>query len=87
MRDIQILIKHGLDKITILILCIVDIPLFILIALCIKLTSKGPIFFIKKRVGKDGKDFNIFKFRTMVQNAEKLEVVFIQKKMTLVLQK
>lgn len=72
MRDIQILIKHGLDKITILILCIVAIPLFILIALCIKLTSKGPIFFVQKRVGKDGKDFNIFKFRTMVQNAEKI---------------
>jgi undecaprenyl phosphate N,N'-diacetylbacillosamine 1-phosphate transferase len=72
MRDIQILIKHGVDKITILILCIAAIPLFILIALCIKLTSKGSIFFIQKRVGKDGKDFNIFKFRTMVQNAEKI---------------
>ncbi len=45
-------------------------PIFILIAIIIKLTSKGPIFFKQERVGLNGKFFKIYKFRTMVQNAE-----------------
>ncbi|HHW68000.1 MAG: hypothetical protein PWP07_1727 [Epulopiscium sp.] len=70
MREIQIMIKHGLDKLIAFILLIAVSPVFLIIALGIKLTSKGPIFFIQDRVGKDGKDFKIYKFRTMVQNAE-----------------
>ncbi|WP_058486639.1 sugar transferase [Defluviitalea phaphyphila] len=72
MRILQIIIKHILDKIIAFILLIIMSPIFLLIALGIKLTSKGPIFFIQKRVGKDGKDFFIYKFRTMVTNAEKM---------------
>ena len=70
MKEIQIMIKHGLDKLIAFILLIAVSPVFLIIALGIKLTSKGPIFFIQDRVGKDGKDFKIYKFRTMVQNAE-----------------
>jgi len=70
MREIQIMIKHGLDKLIAFILLIAVSPVFLIIALGIKLTSKGPIFFIQDRVGKNGKDFKIYKFRTMVQNAE-----------------
>ena len=40
-------------------------PLFVLIALSIKIDSAGPVFFRQQRVGKWGKPFNIFKFRTM----------------------
>ena len=46
-------------------------PLFILTALLIKLTSKGPVIFTQIRVGKDGRLFKIFKFRTMKVDAEK----------------
>lgn len=44
---------------------------FAVIAVIIKLTSDGPVFFRQERVGKDGKVFRIFKFRTMVVDAEK----------------
>ncbi|MGB9743315.1 MAG: sugar transferase [Minisyncoccales bacterium] len=47
-------------------------PLLGLIAILIKLDSKGPVFFRGVRVGKDGREFRIFKFRTMVPDAEKL---------------
>ena len=46
-------------------------PLLILSALAIKLDSPGPVFFTQERVGKDGNDFRIIKFRTMVVGAEK----------------
>lgn len=45
-------------------------PLFILIVLFIKLSSKGPVFFKQIRVGKNAKDFYLYKFRTMHINAE-----------------
>lgn len=48
-------------------------PLFLLIALAIKLTSKGPVFFCQQRVGCGGRLFNLYKFRTMVANAEDLK--------------
>lgn len=48
-------------------------PLFIAIALIIRLTSKGPVIFKQQRVGLRGRQFYIYKFRTMVQNAEQLK--------------
>ena len=47
-------------------------PLFIIISLWIKVDSSGPVFFRQKRVGQYGKEFKIFKFRTMVVDAESL---------------
>lgn len=47
-------------------------PILILIAICIKLDSKGPVFFKQVRVGKNKELFKIYKFRTMVTDAEKL---------------
>ena len=48
-------------------------PLFIIIAIIIKFTSKGPVFFSQKRVGKYGREFYMYKFRSMVVNAEELK--------------
>jgi len=45
-------------------------PFLILIAIAIKLDSEGPVLFIQTRAGKDGKPFRVYKFRTMVKNAE-----------------
>jgi lipopolysaccharide/colanic/teichoic acid biosynthesis glycosyltransferase len=46
-------------------------PLIVIIALVVRLTSKGPALFVQKRIGKGGKQFNCYKFRTMVKNADK----------------
>jgi lipopolysaccharide/colanic/teichoic acid biosynthesis glycosyltransferase len=48
---------------------VVLFPAFILIALLIKISSKGPVIFSQQRVGKNGKDFTLYKFRTMQINA------------------
>ncbi|NLK95026.1 MAG: sugar transferase [Clostridiales bacterium] len=47
-------------------------PILIIVSICIKLDSKGPIIFKQQRVGQYQKKFNIYKFRTMVNNAESL---------------
>jgi len=47
-------------------------PLFAVVALLIRLDSEGPVFYRGVRAGKDGKPFRIFKFRTMVVNADKI---------------
>ncbi len=44
--------------------------LFPIIAIIIKLTSKGPVFFVQERTGKDGQAFNCFKFRSMTVNSD-----------------
>lgn len=48
-------------------------PLFLTVAALVKLTSRGPVFFIQERVGWDGQPFHMFKFRTMYANAEQLK--------------
>ncbi len=48
---------------------IILLPLFIVVALFIKLEGQGPIFFVQERIGKNFKPFNLYKFRTMIQNA------------------
>lgn len=66
---IYLSIKRIIDFLLSLIaLIILGIPLLI-IGILIKVESKGPMLFLQKRVGKDGKVFNIYKFRTMVDDA------------------
>lgn len=63
------IIKNLFDKIISLILIIMLAPFFFITSVLIKLDSKGNIFFVQERVGKDGRLFNIYKFRTMIPNA------------------
>ncbi len=64
-------LKRTFDIVVSLFSLIVLSPLFLLIALIIKLTSPGPVFYKQKRVGMDGKEFTMLKFRSMVVDAEK----------------
>lgn len=48
------------------------LPVFVLIAVCIRLDSPGPVFFTQERAGLRGKRFRMLKFRTMIENAEQL---------------
>jgi len=50
---------------------IVLLPIFAIIGIFIKLDSKGPVFFVQERAGKDGRIFRAYKLRTMVQGADK----------------
>ncbi|MBC8490557.1 MAG: undecaprenyl-phosphate glucose phosphotransferase [Bacteroidetes bacterium] len=64
-------LKRTFDVITSLLLLFVFSPLFIIISILIKLTSKGPLFYKQERVGLDGNKFMMFKFRSMRVDAEK----------------
>ena len=64
-------IKRLLDVIFSVVLLIVSLPLTIIIAIVIKLEDKGPVFYKQSRVTKNGKIFEIFKFRSMIVDAEK----------------
>lgn len=72
MRGLNLFIKRIIDFLGSLIGIIIISPILIFIALSIKFTSKGPVFFKQERIGRNGKVFKIIKFRTMVVNAEKL---------------
>ena len=65
------LLKRSLDIILSLLALIVLMPLFIVLAVIIKLTSPGPVFFVQIRVGQFGRPFNFYKFRSMYTDAEK----------------
>jgi Undecaprenyl-phosphate galactose phosphotransferase WbaP len=68
------IVKRALDIIAVTLGGLLISPILLLIALAVYLTSPGPIFFGHKRIGRDGKFFKAWKFRTMINNAqEKLE--------------
>jgi len=65
------IIKRTFDIVFSLIIIILTLPLWLLIALLIKLTSPGPVLYVQERVGLDGKHFRLYKFRSMKVDAEK----------------
>ena len=64
-------IKRAFDIVISLILLIILSPLLLIISLLIKVDSKGPVFYRQSRITKYGKEFRIFKFRTMIVGADK----------------
>lgn len=66
------LLKRSLDLVVALLMLMLLAPLFGIVALWIRLESPGPVFFSQNRVGRWGKQFKMYKFRSMVINAEKL---------------
>ncbi len=64
--------KRVFDFIVALILLIILSPLFIVIAVVIKTTSAGPVFYLSRRYGRGGRKFYMYKFRSMVKDADKV---------------
>ena len=68
----RLAIKRALDFVLSTVLLLLLSPMFVLLAILIKSTSPGPVFFAQERVGQNKRRFNMLKFRSMVVNAEEL---------------
>jgi lipopolysaccharide/colanic/teichoic acid biosynthesis glycosyltransferase len=65
-------VKHALDFAAVLVIGMMALPVIAVSALIVKLTSRGPAFYMQKRLGLGGRPFTIYKIRTMVDNCESL---------------
>lgn len=63
-------VKRLFDIAASLFALLITLPLTLVVSLCIYLDDRGPIFYTQERIGKDGKSFRIYKFRSMCQNAD-----------------
>ncbi|KPN80434.1 Bacterial sugar transferase [Apilactobacillus kunkeei] len=63
-------VKRLFDIAASLFALLITLPLTLVVSLCIYLDDRGPIFYTQERIGKDGKPFRIYKFRSMCQNAD-----------------
>jgi len=68
---VRLLMKTYIESIMSFILLVLFSPLFLVIAIWIKLDSRGPVFFGQTRIGYHGRRFRLYKFRTMYEDAEK----------------
>lgn len=64
----KLVMKRGIDLLGGVLALLIFLPVFVLIAVVVKLTSPGPILFCQKRIGRYGREFNFYKFRTMYAN-------------------
>ena len=71
-RKLDLFFKFTTDKLLALILLVLLSPIIITLSIWIKLDSKGPIFYRQERVTRYGRIFRIFKFRTMISDADKV---------------
>lgn len=81
-KKISLFLKRMFDIVFSLILLLILSPIFLILAIWIKLDSEGTVFFRQERITQYGKVFKIFKFRTMIQDAEKKGSLVTQKKDT-----
>lgn len=71
-KQISLIFKRLFDIVVSLIMLLILSPVFLILAIAIKLDTEGPVFYRQVRVTQYGKEFRIFKFRTMVNNADKI---------------
>jgi exopolysaccharide biosynthesis polyprenyl glycosylphosphotransferase len=64
-KGVQFAIKHAFDRVFASVLLVLLSPLLLCTVLAVRLSSSGPIFFRQRRVGRDGKEFDLYKFRSM----------------------
>ena len=67
----ELLVKNTIDIVLSFVIIIVFSPIYLICAILVKLSSEGPIIYKQKRLGQFGKEFNIYKFRSMYTDAEK----------------
>ncbi len=71
-RKISLFLKRGLDFVVSTVMFVILLPILLIISILIKLDSKGAVFYRQERVTQYGRKFKIFKFRTMVADADKI---------------
>ncbi len=71
-KNFTLFFKRVFDIFCSGLMLIILFPVFIILGIAIKIDSKGPVFYRQKRITQYGKEFRIFKFRTMVNNADKI---------------
>ncbi|HYF67673.1 MAG TPA: sugar transferase [Ohtaekwangia sp.] len=71
------IIKRCFDLIVSLVALIILFPFFLIVALLVRIDSDGPVFYLQNRVGKDGRLFKLFKFRTMHVNADRFAAITV----------
>ena len=69
-RGLQFAIKHALDRVLALVLLMVLWPVLLCAAIAVRVSSPGPALFMQRRVGRDGKVFDLYKFRSMYVEPE-----------------
>ena len=77
-KKVSLFLKLFFDKVLALLLLIPLSPIILGIAICIKLDSEGPVFYRQERITTYGRTFRIFKFRTMVKDADKMGAAVTQ---------
>lgn len=70
-KQVSLFFKRAFDIVVSLIMLIILSPIFLIMAIAIKIDSPGPVFYRQERVTQYGRHFRIFKFRSMVNNADK----------------
>ena len=70
-KTVSLILKRLFDIIVSSVLIVICSPIMLILAICIKIDSKGPVMFRQRRVTTYNRVFRIFKFRTMVNDAEK----------------
>lgn len=71
-RTIQLVVKHVVDRLAAVILLCLLLPALLVVAVAILMESGRPVLFVQTRVGRQGRPFRAYKFRTMVQGAERI---------------
>ncbi len=78
--DSYSVVKRCFDFTVAFVLVVLSFPLLLVLAICVKLSSKGPVFFVQERVGKGGKPFKFYKFRSMAHgNDTSIHEAYMQK--------
>jgi len=77
-KSIMVKIKRLIDIIISALILLVSLPLWLIIAFLVKISSKGPVFYTQSRIGKNESIFSLYKFRSMIDKAEKDKAVMAE---------